>query len=136
VTLPDARGPARVPDGLASVSREERDAVVIVTVQGEIDVSNVAEIGSQLTEISNEPLGLVVDLGGVTHLDSAGIAMLYDLNARLDRRRLRLVVVTPPTAPARRVLELTAFSRRARLADDVDAAVTVAAGLSDADADA
>jgi anti-anti-sigma factor len=133
VTLSDAHGPARVPDGLASVSREERDAVVIVTVQGEIDVSNVAEIGSQLTEISNEPLGLVVDLSGVTHLDSAGIAMLYDLNARLDRRRLRLVVVAPPAAPVRRVLELTAFSRRARLADDVDAAIAAAAGSSGAD---
>jgi anti-anti-sigma factor len=99
-------------------------------VTGEIDVSNVAEISSQLTEISNQPLGLVVDLDAVTHLDSAGIAMLYDLHTRLDRRRLRLVVVAPPGAPARRVLELTAFDRRARVAEDVDAAAVTAADLT------
>jgi anti-sigma B factor antagonist len=100
--------------------------VIVATVQGEIDVSNATEVGIELTEISNQPLGLVVDLGQVTHLDSAGIALLYDLHMRLDRRGLCLVVVAPAGAPARRVLELTAFDSRARLAEEVDTAAGAA----------
>jgi anti-anti-sigma factor len=126
---PDAHRPARFAirsSRLASVSREERDGVIIVTVQGEIDVSNVTEVGIELTEISNQPLGLVVDLGEVTHLDSAGIALLYDLHTRLDRRGLCLVVVVPTDAPARRVLELTAFDSCAHLAEEVNTAAVKA----------
>lgn len=108
---------------LASVSRQERDGVVVAALRGEIDVSNAAQLGHELTEISNHALGLVVDLCGVTYLDSAAIALLYDLHLRLERRAQVVVVVAPASGTPRRVLDLTAFTTRAELADDVNAAV-------------
>jgi anti-anti-sigma factor len=110
-------------DRLASVSRHEQGGVSIASIGGEIDVSNVAQLGHELTEIPNHALGLVVDLTGVQYLDSAGISLLYELHLRLDRRGQVLVVVAPPAAAPRRVLELTAFNTRALLADDVPSAV-------------
>jgi anti-sigma B factor antagonist len=122
------QGPPR-PERLASVTRLERDGVTVATVFGEIDVSNAAEIGGQLSEISNRALGLVVDLGQVGHLDSTGIALLYELHVRLRRRGQSLVVVAPAGSAARRVLELTAFDTRATVANELDAALIAARSI-------
>jgi anti-anti-sigma factor len=122
-------GPARVTpnsDGLASASRHRDDDVLIVAVRGEIDASNATEVGRELTDISNRMVGLVVDLAEVGHLDSTGIALLYELHARLAQRGQSLAIVAPTGGAARRVLELTAFDTWAAVADDVDAAVAAA----------
>lgn len=118
---------------LATVSRREEDGVIIATVEGEIDASNADEIGRALTDISNRDRGLVVDLGQVGHLDSTGIALLYELDVRLGRRGQNLGVVAPAGSAARRVLELTAFDTRAAVADDLDGAVAaVRSGVGEA----
>jgi anti-anti-sigma factor len=110
-------------DRLASVTRSEDDGVVVASVRGEIDASNATEIGRELTDISNREIGLVVDLGEVGHLDSTGIALLYELHVRLGRRGQSLGVVAPAGGAARRVLELTAFDTRAPVTEDLDGAV-------------
>jgi anti-sigma B factor antagonist len=110
-------------DQLASVTRYEQDGVTVATLQGEIDVSNAAQIGRELTEVPNHSLGLVADLRAVRYLDSTAIALLYELHVRLERRGQGLAVVAPADGAPRRVLELTAFETRAPLADDLKAAV-------------
>jgi anti-anti-sigma factor len=124
---PTSHPPASVPPAsvpLASVTRREDDGLVIAIVEGEIDASNATEIGRELGDLSNRVLGLVVDLARVGHLDSTGIALLYELQIRLGRRGQGLAVVAPTGGAARRVLELTAFDTRAQVTDDLDAAVT------------
>jgi anti-anti-sigma factor len=113
-------------DPLAFVRRREEDGVIVATVHGEIDASNAVEIGRALTDISNQALGLVVDLGEVGYLDSTGIALLYDLHTRLDRRGQKLAIVAPARGAARRVLELTAFDTRTTVAEELDAALSAA----------
>jgi anti-sigma B factor antagonist len=108
---------------LASVRQDDQDGVVVASVQGEIDVSNAAQLGHELTELSNHALGLVIDLRGVSYLDSAAIALFYDLHLRLERRAQVLVVVAPTSGTPRRVLEVTAFDTRAKLTNDIEAAV-------------
>jgi anti-sigma B factor antagonist len=98
--------------------------VIVATVQGEVDVSNAAQIGRELTEVPNHSLGLVVDLGAVRYLDSTAIALLYELHIRLERRGQGLAVIAPAGGAPRRVLELTSFETRAAVADDLKAAVT------------
>jgi anti-sigma B factor antagonist len=115
-------------DNLASVRRHEQHGVIVATVQGEIDVSNATEIGRELTDVPNHSLGLVVDLGAVRYLDSTAIALLYELQLRLERRGQGLAVVAPAEGAPRRVLALTAFETRATLADDASAAVAAVRG--------
>lgn len=115
-------------DPLGSVSREEHNGVIVATVRGEVDVSNVAQIGRELMEVPNEALGLVVDLDQIDYLDSAGIALLYELHLRLERRAQSLVVVAPGHGTPRRVLEFTAFSTKVVLVDTVDAAIEAVQG--------
>jgi anti-sigma B factor antagonist len=57
-----------------------------LTVTGEIDMSNAAEFGAALDRELAPGTRLTVDLTGVTYLDSAGIAVLFDRAGAYDLR--------------------------------------------------
>lgn len=92
----------------ASVRVEVRDGAPVVIVTGEIDIVNAAEVGGQLFNAApNSAPGLVVDLSGVSYLDSRGVHLLFELANRLRIRHQHLHVVVPSRALIRRVLVLT-----------------------------
>ena len=76
---------------LARVIDEHVDTVAVAAIDGEIDSSNVAEIGRRLREtLTNQSMALVVDLARTSYLDSAGINLLFALGAELRKRQQRL----------------------------------------------
>lgn len=86
----------------------ESGEVWVGALEGEIDVSNALHIGDEIVaEVTNEPLGLVLDLSGVGYLDSSGVALLFGLVRSLHVRRQRLVLVVPETSPLWRLLKVT-----------------------------
>lgn len=94
----------------ASVRIERRDSVSVAYLQGEIDMANVSDVSRQLFgAASNEAIGLIVDLSGVTYMDSRGLHLLFELAERLRVRDQRLHVVVPATALIRNMLALTRF---------------------------
>ena len=113
----------RAPNQLASISRREDAGVVVAAIEGEIDLSNAEAIGREIGDISNRALGMVLDIQRLGYLDSTAIALLYELHLRLARRGQPLIIVAPSGGPPRRVLELAAFDKQARLADQVEAAI-------------
>ncbi|WP_329045469.1 STAS domain-containing protein [Amycolatopsis sp. NBC_01488] len=58
----------------------------ILTVTGEIDMSNAAGFGAALDRELADGAALTVDLTGVTYLDSAGVAALFDRATTHDVR--------------------------------------------------
>ena len=60
-----------------------------------------------LRSVPNNAIALVIDLGEARYLDSAAIALLFDIARRLRRRRQALRLVLPPGSPLERVLTLT-----------------------------
>ena len=95
---------------LVSVRIEQHDAVAVAYLQGEIDMANAPEVGRQLFGAApNDAVGLVVDLSGVTYMDSRGLHLLFDLAERLHVRDQVLHVVVPATALIRNMLALTQF---------------------------
>lgn len=93
---------------LAQVSAYDRDGARVIGVTGEIDLSNADDLMETVGEaVRTGASRVVVDLSGVTFLDSSGIAVLFRLaeRMRLSRQELRLVV--PEGTTIRRVLELT-----------------------------
>ena len=108
---------------LASIDRSVRDAVHVLVVAGELDISNVAAVRDGAAQIPNDALGLVVDLTQATFIDSATVGFLFELQRSLARRGQVLQVVSPPDSAAARVLTMTSFDADARSEGDVDAAV-------------
>jgi anti-anti-sigma factor len=92
---------------LATIDVQQRDDLSFVRISGEIDTSNVSEVGETLaTAAPANGLGLIVDLSGVTYLNSAMIKTLFDLAEQLRHRQQRLGLVINEGAPMRKLLLL------------------------------
>ena len=100
------------------------NGVPLATLEGEIDIANASELRDELFAIlSNQPPGLIVDLTGVTYLDSRGVHVLLELAERMKVRHQQLRLVVPDTAPIKRVLQLTHLDQIVPLDATVEDAV-------------
>lgn len=115
-------------DRIAGIEFEQRDSVLIASVEGEIDSSNAAELRLALSDrLPSSASALVLDLTQVTYIDSSGIHLLFDLGRRLAARRQAIRLVVPAAAPMRRVLELCAVDSVAPMDHDLDASMRAVA---------
>ncbi|WP_410573456.1 STAS domain-containing protein [Amycolatopsis sp. cmx-4-61] len=73
---------------LTLVSDPGDDGDRVLSVTGEIDMSNAAEFGAALDRELAAGAAVTVDLTGVTYLDSAGVAVLFDRAGDHDVRLL------------------------------------------------
>ena len=81
------------------------DGVPVVTVSGEVDISNVDLLKANVAAaMANRPERLVFDLRDLRYIDSAGIAVLLAAAAE-SAVRLR-----DPSPAVRRVVELTGLT--------------------------
>lgn len=113
---------------LADLQVSFRDRIVIAAVTGEIDMSNVSDLSTAIVEVTpNDALGLVLDLGHVDYVDSAGIHMLYRLGEALRHRGQTLRVVIPPESAAGDALRLAGVKRHVDVVNEVDEALRAVA---------
>jgi anti-anti-sigma factor len=77
------------------------DGTSLVTVSGEVTFSNVAGLARELEAALERALNLVVDLSGVTFIDSSGLSVLLtaSTNARSQGGAVALVLAQgePPS---------------------------------------
>ena len=109
---------------LARIEEEQRGSVSIARVHGEIDASNARWLGTRLRGLlSNRSDALAVDLTPTTYLDSAGIALLFELadEMRLHQQQLRLVV--DASAPVARMVHISGLDQTATTYASLDDAV-------------
>lgn len=108
----------------ADIAVEQQGAAVIARLTGEVDMTNAAHVGDELTRsVPNEAVMLVIDLSGTRYLDSAAIELLFDLARKLGRRRQQLRLVLPEDSPLRRVLLLTDVESAAGMHETVEEAL-------------
>ena len=90
---------------VARIRDEMHGDVPVVSVEGEIDVSNIGHLGERLRRaLSNRGTALIVDLTETTYLDSAGLNLLFQLARELAERQQQLHLVVVPTSPIARVI--------------------------------
>jgi anti-anti-sigma factor len=78
-----------------------------VAIVGEIDISNVADIGNAIDKTVADAVVLTIDLTATTFLDSAAIGLLFELADRLHTTRRALYVVIPDDSAIRRLAKLS-----------------------------
>ncbi len=97
---------------LARVAAEWHGDVPVGVVTGEVDASNVAEVGVALRGlVTNRTSVLIVDLSSTTYLDSAGINLLFALGDELRSRQLTLRLVIAPGSSIARMLAITGLDK-------------------------
>jgi anti-anti-sigma factor len=108
----------------ADLHAQRLDGQMVLSVRGEIDLENAGRARERIVgAVPTGTRGLVLDLSDVSHLDSAGIRLLFDLARRLRDRRQELAVVAPAQSLLRDVLAVVALDRVAAVAATLDEAL-------------
>lgn len=103
---------------------EREDRVLVARLEGEVDLANAGQLSAELKQaVPNYALGVVLDLGGTSYLDSSGVQLVFDLAERLASRQQRLSVAVPEGAPLRRVLAVVELETAIPVTPTVDEAV-------------
>jgi anti-anti-sigma factor len=93
---------------LARIVEEQHGNSAIARVEGEIDASNARWVEGKLRGLlTNRSDVLTVDLTKTTYLDSAGIALLFELAAALRQHQQELRLVIEDGSPIARMADLT-----------------------------
>jgi anti-sigma B factor antagonist len=85
--------------------------IQLVTVSGELDLSNSAELRGRVESAIRSGGGaVVIDLSGVTHMDSTGLASLIAAHQLVRAREGQLALVIG-SEPVRRTVEVRGLDR-------------------------
>jgi anti-sigma B factor antagonist len=94
------------------------DGQVHVELRGELDLSTVGKVQEELDRVEPEaPRILVLNLSGLTFLDSSGLRCLVRADERAKDSGRRLVLVRGPDA-VQKVFEITRLQERLEIVDD------------------
>jgi anti-anti-sigma factor len=88
---------------------------VVIAIHGEVDIANADQVQAALVEALTESTGqVVVDIAGVSFLDSQCVAALIRVHKSCDIDSERLTIRSPQPQ-ARRVFELTGLHQVLRI---------------------
>ena len=93
----------------------------VVRLRGDIDLSNADALAETAeAAVPNSAEGLVLDLSGVSYLDSTGVRLVFRLARRLGDRQQSLRLVVPEGARIGRVLDYAGVSTVAEVLQAYD----------------
>jgi len=92
-----------------AVDVQRRSDVAVVQPHGELDIATVDMLRAALDEVENAER-LVLDLRGLSFMDSTGLRLLVALHRRAQRDRFQLTLVAP-AAPADVAIQVSGLDR-------------------------
>ena len=101
-----------------AVKVQRRDDVAIVQARGELDVATVETLRATLGAIVSTGR-LVLDLRGLSFIDSTGLHLLVALHQRAQRDGFQLTLVAP-AAPVDRAIRLCGLDEALPFVDALD----------------
>jgi anti-anti-sigma factor len=104
---------------IAQVETEHHDGQLVVSVSGEIDLSNARPVQEQIERAAAGSSDVVIDLSAVEYIDSQGLRLVGQLVRKFDREGSKLQLVAPPGSFARGILDLTLISKDVAIIDTI-----------------
>ncbi len=106
MTLINAAGPTQLSPVCSFESTYDNDSWVI-RLNGEFDLACAENFNREMQPLLQQRVPFVIDLQGLTFMDSTGLRTLVVLNAAASSDGFDLKVVCRDDGPVRRLLELT-----------------------------
>jgi anti-sigma B factor antagonist len=104
------------------------DSADLLAVNGELDIASALALAGPLSAIANDGDGsVVIDLSGLSFMDSTGMSVLLNARRRLTRQGRGMLVVCPAGAVLR-VFELTSMVETLRVHPSREAALAALNG--------
>jgi len=102
------------------IATSRSDSVSVVSVTGEIDLTNADAMQGALEATTTQ--AVVLDLSGVSFLDSSGIRAIDRSRRRLVSEERSLLIVSPPDTPSAWTLRVVGFDH-GLFVESIDAAL-------------
>jgi anti-sigma B factor antagonist len=113
----------------ATVAVEQLPGVRVVSAEGELDLANVGELSMALHEAvwRGADDDVVIDLCGVTFIDSVGVSTLVNALRRLTRQNRGMAIACVP-GPVLRIFEIARLNGTFRICESREAAIAALRG--------
>lgn len=108
-------------DGVHFSVATESDGIGTVTVTGDVDLLTAPRLAKAVQQVQGQGQAVLLDLGGVDFLGSAGLSVLVEAARRADDSDGRLAVLVTRHA-VRRAIEVTGLDAALHLFDTAGAA--------------
>jgi anti-sigma B factor antagonist len=107
--------------GILDLKTEEQGEVVRIALSGELDISSARQVDEALKQVEpRKPPVLVIDLRGLSFMDSTGLRLIASADARAREEGRRLTIVKGPKA-VQRVFQITRLDERFEIVEDPSA---------------
>lgn len=104
---------------ILELDTEDRGGLLQVSLRGELDLSTVEKVEDELRRVEERADKLLVlDLSGLTFLDSTGLRLMVTADQRARKAGRRLAIVKGPET-VHRVFTITKLDERLQMVDDV-----------------
>jgi anti-anti-sigma factor len=104
-----------------SIETHSDGGVAHMVLAGEFDLAALPQFEDAIAAVEAEgPAAIVVDLSGLTFMDSSGLRALVTADERARNAARRLAIVPGPP-PVRRVFEITQLDKKLDLVEDASA---------------
>jgi len=101
--------------------------VPVLAPTGELDLHTSRDLGSRLAELAGEPAGdAVLDLTGLSFIDSVGLGVVLKAVNRFSRQGKRLLLVVPEEGNVSRLIDFSGARERVTIVSSRDEAVDLA----------
>ena len=106
----------------------ERDGrTAIVTLSGDVDMSNAALVRRRIAEfVTSNDDAVILDLSSLSFIDSAGLHAVVELGGVLGERRQQIVLSVAPGSQVERAIEIVGIPRTFPVHPDRGAAMEAA----------
>jgi anti-anti-sigma factor len=98
---------------------ERREGGVVAIAGGEIDLWSAPDVRAALAPHTEG--AVVLDLRGVTFMDSSGLGLIVEQQQRARRHGFRFALSVVHSSDVHRILELSGLTKTLELTDDPDA---------------
>src|SRR3954451_24384061 len=100
---------------------EQRDSGVVVIATGEIDLWSAPEVNAALAKHRTRDESVVLDLRGVTFMDSSGLGLIVESNQRARKHGFRFALAVGGATDVPRILEMSGLPKVLTFVDAPDA---------------
>ncbi|MBA3510159.1 MAG: STAS domain-containing protein [Thermoleophilaceae bacterium] len=105
---------------ILEVDTQDRAGGVQLTLRGELGLSTIEKVEQELSRVEADGHELIVlDLSGLTFLDSTGLRTIVTADQRARRAGRRVVVCRGPDT-VHRVFTITRLDERLEMVEDAD----------------
>ncbi|HZC30478.1 MAG TPA: STAS domain-containing protein [Gaiellaceae bacterium] len=112
-------------DPVAGTRRE--GGAVVVSLTGELDLYNANDVREALlAACAEQPERLIVDVAGVTFIDSTALGVLIEARSRMTERKAFLIAA--PGMETKRALEISGLDRHFSVHESVEQALAATLG--------